>query len=314
MILVEYFIIALRKNFVFVILLFTSYELHSQCACMGGAPVGALTPVGGTTNIGILKEGNLRAISFYSFSNGNEYNNKDSQTDQGLVQSFNSSYVGLLIGYGILESLTIDTELGYYLYKVQDFGFYNLSGSGFSHVTVYGKYNTYNSRAKEFEWTIGIGGRIPLNFDEVNLPQNIQSSTGAYGGILLSYLHKGFKSEGLHFILVNRAEFNAKNKTTYKYGSSFVNSFFITKNMIGKLTGILEIRSDVRLRDSKYGNNIYDSGWNIIILSPQLNYSIGNFNFAAFFDFPVYKHYNGKQLTNKYSLGLAITWQTNLFK
>jgi hypothetical protein len=281
---------------------------------MGGAPVGGLTQVGGTTNIGILKPGNIRAISFYSFSNGNEYYSGDTPTELGLVKSFNSSYLGLLIGYGILDDITIETEFGYYLYKSQEFDSYTLSGNGFSHVTIYGKYNIFVRRAYEVEWTVGLGGRIPLKFEDQNLPQNIQSSTGAYGAILLSYLHKGFKAEGLHFILVNRAEFNSKNSISYKYGSNFTNSLFVTKSIIDKLNGIFEIRSDVRLKDSKYEKDNDDSGWNIIILSPQINYSISDFNISVFFNFPFYKYYNGSQLTNKNSLGLAFTWQSDFLK
>lgn len=287
---------------------------HAQCTCMGGASVGGLTPVGGTTNIGILKEGNFRAVSYYSYSYGDEYYAGDYSADSGIVKNFKSSYLGLLLGYGILEDLTIDVELGYSLYKAQDFGSYTLSGSGFSHTALYVKYNTFNSRASEWEWTVGIGGKIPLNFEDQNLPQNIQSSAGAYGGVLLSYLHKGYKSEGLHFIMVNRGEINAENKSTYKYGSSFTNSFFITKNIFNNFLGMLEIRNDVRLTDSKYEKNIEDSGWNIVIVSPQLNYTFGTFNISAFYDVPVYKYYNGKQLTNQNSFGLSLTWQTKLIE
>ncbi|MCX6154951.1 MAG: transporter [Candidatus Kapabacteria bacterium] len=294
--------------------LFCAFKVHTQCPCMGGASVGGLTPIAGTSNIGILKEGNLRAMSFYSYSNGNRYYSGDILAEEGLVKSFNSSYLGLLIGYGILEDLTIDTEIGYYLNKAQDFGGYTLSGSGFSHATLYGKYNAFNSRAKEFEWTIGLGAKIPLNFIEQNLPQNIQSSTGAFGAVLISYFHKGYKSEGLHFILVNRAEFNAENKNTYKYGSSLINSLFVTKSIFDKLTGMLEFRSDLKLKDTKYGVKNEDSGWNIFVLSPQLSYSLSDFNISAYFDIPLYKYYNGKQLTNKNSLGLTFTWQNNLLK
>jgi hypothetical protein len=287
---------------------------YTQCACMGGAPVGGLTPVGGTTNVGILREGNLRAISFYSYSNGDEYYSGDSRAENGSVKSFNSSYMGILVGYGIFENFTVDAEFGFYLNKAQDFGSYTLSGSGLSHTTIYAKFNVFGSRANELEWTVGLGGKIPLNFNEQNLPQHIQSSTGAFGGVMLSYLHKGFKSSGLHFIMLNRFDFNAENSSSYQYGKSFINSLFITKTLIDNFVGIFEIRSDRKFRDKKYGELIIDSGWNNVILSPQLNYGLNNFNFSVFFDLPIYKYYNGKQLTNNYNIGASLTWQTDLLK
>ena len=303
-----------RFLFAQFILFFCISEIaNSQCACMGGAPVGGFTPVGGTSNIGILREKNLRALTFFSYSNGDRYFKGDSPTENGLVKNFKSTYSGLLIGYGLFEQLTIDAEIGYFIDKSQEFADYTLSGTGFSHATLYAKYNAFNSRADEWEWTIGIGGRIPINISEQNLPQNIQSSTGAYGGVLLSYLHKGFKAQGLHFILVNRADFNSENNTTFKYGSNFINSIFVTKSIFQNLVGMLEVRTDIKLKDSKYGKQNDDSGWNILILSPQINYGFSKFNLSVFCDLPVYKYYNGKQLTNNSNIGVSLTWQSKLF-
>ncbi len=299
---------------VILLIVFKSELLFSQCSCIGGASVGSLTPVSGTSNIGILKEGNIRALAFYSFSNGDKYYSGNTAIDSGTVKEFNSSYSGILIGYGLFDSFTLDLELGYFLNKSQDFGEYTLSGAGFSHLTIYEKYNIFNSRAKEWEWTVGLGEKIPINNNSQNLPQNIQSSTGAFGLILLSYLHKGYRESGLHLILVNRAEFNTENGSNYLYGNSFTNSFFITKSIFDKLVGMLEIRSELKLKDKRYDEKVDDSGWNNITLSPQINYSFDKFDFSFFFDLPVYKYYNGQQLTNKFNLGLSITWQMNLLK
>ena len=179
------------KNYLLVniiVLICFSEKAYNQCACMGGAPVGGFTPVGGTTNIGILRKGNLRVLSFFSYSNGDKYYYRDSPLDSGLVRSFNSSYTGLLIGYGIFEDFTIDAEFGFFINKSQDFGSYTLSGSGFSHTTIYGKYNVYSSRANEWEWTIGLGGKIPLNFNNQNLQTDISNGRHNITSILNNVL------------------------------------------------------------------------------------------------------------------------------
>lgn len=300
-------------RYIIIISLFTAGgNIYAQCGCIGGAAVGGLTPVGGAANIGILKEGNLRAVSFLSYSYGDKTFRGDDQIENRTVKRFNSSYSSLLVGYGLTSDFTLDVELGYYFNKTQKFSTYSLSGSGFSHTTVYGKYNAISMRAKEFEWTIGAGVRIPLDVNDLNLPQHVQPSSKAYGFAAVSYLHKGYRQKGLHFVLINRAEYNAENKLKYRLGPGFINSIFVSKSILERLAALLEVRSDIKLKDSYYGKTYNDSGWNNVILSPQLNYSFNDFNVSVLCDLPVYKYYNGAQLTNSYNVGASLTWQANL--
>lgn len=296
-----------------IVLSLANISANSQCACIGGASVGGITPINGAGNIGLLKKGNIRSTLFYSYSAGSNYYSKDIKTDTGSIKNFETSFLGLNIGYGINEEYTGEIELFAYPNKTQDYYEYKLSGSGLSHIALHLKYNIWDKRSKEIEWTLGIGGKMPLQTGNTNLPQNIQASSGAYGFIFQSFFHKGFKNESLHFILVNRIENNFENENEYKYGLSFINSFFISKSIIDNLTGIFEFRGETRTRDKKYGSEIKDSGSNTLIISPQLTYNIKNFNFSIMYDFPAYKYYYGKQLTKDYSFGASLTWQSNLF-
>ena len=301
------------KISVFITIIFLcGYSLYSQCGCMGGAAVGGLTPLGGSANLGVLKENNLRTSVFFMNGYGNKYYSGDIITEPGLVKEYKFNYIGFNAGYGLTEDLTLELESGYFLQKMQDYYYSKLESSGFSHLNTSVKYNLYNSRVKELEYTAGIGARVPVNFSEANVPQNILPSTGAYGILFHSFLHKGFKNEGLHLFLINRAEINAINKHDYLYGYSIFSSFYISKSIFNNLVGILELRNEYRGKDRYNGSIIEDSGGLVFVASPQLSYKIDNFYISCNYDYPFYKYYNGKQLTNSYSFGIMLTWQINL--
>lgn len=303
----------MKATILILLTLFVNQEIFSQCSCMGGASIGSITPMAGVSTIGVLDEDNLRITTFFTYANGDQYYKGDLKSETYLPSKYSSSFLGLNFAYGLYEDFTVELETGYFINKEQEYTPDIISGNGFSHLSIYGKYNIFTSKRNELDWTLGLGGRIPLNFKDEYIPQNIQSSTGAYGLILQSYLHKGYKDLGLHFILFNKAEVNTRNENEYLYGSNFINSLFISQNIIDKLMGTLELRTDIRLKDNNLGLEIEQSGWMNIIVSPQISYKMNEFLISAFIDLPVYKYYNGSQLTNKYNLGILLNYQMDLY-
>jgi hypothetical protein len=301
------------KNLIFIILflLIQQINLYSQCGC-GGAAIGGITPVGGTSNLGLLKKDNFRANFFYSYSYGKDYYHNDISITPGEIKYFSSNYLDILLGYGITEKLTIDANIGYFLDKTQGFYYTKYSDNGFAQAIIYAKYNLLRSRANEIELTLGLGGKIPLGSAKDSVPQHIQPTTGAFGVAFQAFLHKGFENYGLHFIFLSMVDYNASNKNDYQYGMSFVNSLFATKTLFDIFTVILELRAETRLRDVQKGEFNKDSGGTIISLTPQLNYSFQNFNISILSDYPIYKFLFGNQLSKNYLIGINFTWQLNL--
>jgi hypothetical protein len=299
----------MKYLFIIVMIIVSLSNAYSQCGCMGGAAIGGITPIGGSANLGVLKENNLRSSVFFRNGYGNEYFSKDTKVTPGIVKEYLYDYIGLNAGYGITEDLTVEIESGYFLKKMQDYEFEKLESSGFSHINTSIKYNLYNSYISQIEYTAGIGGRVPLNFSNDEVPQHVLPSTGAYGLILHSFLHKGFKKQGLHFFLINRAEINSENKKNYLYGSSIFSSFYLTQYLLYDLTIMLQIRNEYRTKDHYLGSEVSDSGGSIFNVSPQLSYKADKFYISAMYDYPFYKYYYGKQLSNSYSFSLMLTWQ-----
>ncbi len=297
---------------VLVILINNSISF-AQCGCVGGAAVGTLVQSGSSSNSGILKNNSLRTSIFFVNSFGDQYFKGDKKLDSGVIKNYNTSFLGLQFEYGLFDRFTIETQIGYYVDKFQDFGTYTMQGKGFSNISLLGKYNFYKSRTYQVEWTLGAGVSIPLDRGDNSLPQHLRASSGAYSASIVSYLYKGYKKNQLYFILLNKYDYNFENNDLYLYGNNFTNSFYISKNIVEKLNTVIGIRTDYRSKDKYDGYYNYDSGWFQFSISPQINYSIYNFNIGLYYDIPVYKYYNGTQLTSKGSFGLNISKDYDLF-
>lgn len=297
--------------YIFIFLFFNYIHSLAQCGCSGAA-IGGITPVGGTSNLGLLKNNNFRANIFYSYTYGNDYYHNDVPIPAGEIKYFSSNYLDILLGYGLTEKITIDANIGYFIEKTQDFYYTKYTSKGFAQAVIWAKYNIFKSRANEIELTLGSGVKVPLGSVKDSIPQHIQPTTGAYGVAFQAFLHKGYQDYGLHFIFISRIDYNASNKNDYKYGMSFVNSIFATKTLFDIFNLIIEFRTETRLRDIQKGELNKDSGGTIVSFTPQLNYTFENMNFSILADYPIYKFLFGNQLSKNYLLGVNFTWHLNL--
>lgn len=300
-----------------------SARVYSQCSCFG-ASIGGLTPVGGTTNIGVVRESNLRANMFYKYSYGDSYYKGDVKQAQGEIKSYLSQYMSFNAGYGITGSFTLEAEVGIFTQKTQDFRYWTESMSGLSHIMLSGKYNLFNSIKSEFEFTAGASIRAPFTAGDDSAFKFVNPSTGAWNFGLNLFVYKGYHELGLHFFMQNRTEFNTENKYGYIFGPANYTSFYTAYELFPFLTAIAEVRNELRIRDymnEKYtglnGTSVIkshyagDSGGDVVILSPQLNLNFKPVNISMFVELPVYASYNGSQLANSYSAGLNLAWNFN---
>lgn len=301
--------IRLTSVVIFLLYLFPG-EAFSQCCSPGN-------PIGGTSNAGTLKKGNLRSITFYKYGYSDTYYEENRPSDYRLLSRANYNYLGQIFAFGVTDKITSETELGYFLDKTQDYDLtpaYQLSGYGLSNLVVSLKYNFMKSTFSDFEFTGGIGAKLPLRIqpqyvDNVRLPEDIQPSTRAYGMVAQFFVYKSIIEKGLHLFALGRFEANGKNSSSYKYGEAYYLSVFISKTFdeYFRWSGILQVRSETRTKDSRYGAKIPASGGSRLIVVPQLNYAITpKLNLSVMADLPVYQYYNNIQMASKYALTFNI--------
>ena len=286
----------------------------SQC-CSTGSPVGA------SVYVGVLNKNNLRLIAYYRHNFSDTYYegaNKTSENNQ--LKSSNYNFSGIAIGYGITQRLTIETDLGYFFNKTQIFNTIDFSEKGYGLSTggIALKYGAFVRPLKQFELTIGAGFRYPFNRypqekDGVQLSRDVQPSTNAFAVSGMLFLNKGFPSVTMRLFSINRYDHNFEDRLKYKYGDILINSVFVSKQIVKYFMGILQLRSEYRWKDEDDGVIRPNTGNYLLILSPQLSYSIaGIWNLSLLCDIPVFKNYSGKQLTPKYSFAIGLTRDFNL--
>jgi len=314
----------------FLFLLFSPALTYSQC-CSTGSPVGA------TVYVGVLAKNNLRFVAYYRNSYSNAYYQGDSKTDVNVPLKFSYyNFSGLALSYGITKRLTVEADFGYFFNKTQEFKpiVYDSTetieiketGYGLTNGGVAFKYALYIKPSRQIEFTAGAGFRYPFTtkpqvIDNVQLPRDVQPSTNAFAVNAMLFFNKGWPGVGIRLFTLNRFEYNFPDKQKYQYGSVLLNSVFFSKKIIPYFFAIVQLRSEWRSHDNDY-TDVYENGSSsvrpnsgnyLLILSPQLSYSIaGKWNVSVLYDIPLYKYYNGKQLTPKYSFALSVSHDFDL--
>jgi hypothetical protein len=302
----------------FVFLLFVApRQLGAQCCAAG-------SPIGGFANQGVMMKKNLRTIAFYRHSLSEGYYEGDQEANIPAEHQAYYDFIGLNLAYGILPKLTLEAELGYFIDKALviskeprvDFIGRGLTASVFSLKTpVFNK--------NEWEWTLGAGARIPLTTepqlqDQIELPKDVQASTGAYSIVVQSFLYRGWLDKHLRIFLLNRFEHNFPNvKDHYQYGKSFMSSVFASYTLGTHWVFVGQVRHEWRDQDfydfnQPDGFEVRASGGHLVYFSPQVLYSLGQkLTVGLMGDIPLYRYYNSTQVASRYSFAITLmrTWQ-----
>jgi hypothetical protein len=297
-----------------LLLTIVSTDISAQC-CSTGSPVGA------TVYVGILAPKNLRVAAYYRHSYSSVYYEGSERTDKDVFLNYSSyNFTGIALGYGISRHLTVEYDMGYFFDKSQEIKATGTieRGFGLSNAGIGFKYGCFVRPAKQIELTAGAGFRFPFTtnpqeVDYTRLSRDVQPSTNAFAVNAMLFFNKGWPDAGIRLFTLNRFEYNFTDKLDYQYGSVLLNSVFCSKKMIPRFFAILQARGEWRSHDKDQSLVRENSGNYLVILSPQLSYSIaGSWNVSVLYDLPVYKYYNGKQLTPKYSFALSLTHDFDL--
>jgi len=290
--------IKIIKNILIILILelIINSQSFSQCGCLGAGLGGGLNQPVGTTNRGILPNYNFRTQILYKHRNGDEYYSNDTRIGKGFVNEFNSDYIGLLLGYGLTNDLTLEAEFGFFPNHKVDYYYQTISESGSPILYLSGKYNIYSSYFDKFEFTAGIG--IKTAFKPFS-----------YGFLIHSFIHKGFGENDFDAYLISRAEINTSDKDEFHQGHSIANSIYLAKNVFDGLLAIAEIRGEFAFKDIQSRRNLDSSGFFVMTIAPQIVYSFSDFYLAALYDIPVYRHFNGSQIAAKQSISISFGWQ-----
>ena len=297
---------------ILIIALFLNGKADAQC-CSTGSPVGA------STYVGVLNKNAIRVITFYRHSFSDVYYEGTNPSKDEIDMSDNAFYDfgGLTLEYGLTHKLTLQADAGYFFNKVVNFhndALTDLNGRGMSNGLVLLKYGLYVDPVKLVEITAGAGMKYPFSRQPLTTPSgapyqlDARPSTNAFGFVGTLLLSKEFAPITLRTFLLSRFEYNGFNVNDYQTGKLFSNSLFFSKKIAKRFFGIVQLRGEIHGKDVQDGAEEVNTGYHLLVLSPQLSYSIaGLWNLSVLYDVPVYKNYQGKQLTPQYAYAVSLT-------
>lgn len=296
----------LLKALLFLTSVFFTNLLTAQCCSQG-------SPVNGTTNVGTVDKNNLRIILAHRYNYGNTYYDHSHKTDFRIAEKSNFNYTSTIISYGLSKKLTVETELGYFINKTLEYTYTTKTNYGFNNIVGSVKYALYKNTDKRIEITPAIGIKIPIETERrvingVKFPYDIQTSTLAYGAVSQLFFLKRFANNKTSLVLYNRNEnnFNCVAEE-YRYGSTYSLSSFVSHLFTQRIILTLQMRADYKEADFQFNNNVKNTGGIVGYVSPQLSYEIvPKFFFYTLVDFPVYRNFNGRQLSSKYALSVSL--------
>ena len=309
-------LLLLNRKLIFIIVLLAISPYLTKAQCLS-----SVSPVGGTGNLLVLEKNSLRVISFYKYGQGNQYYEKTQHSDFELINKAFYNYSSIIVGYGLSNKLSVEIESGYFFNKTQVYNLvpqYKLRGEGLSNMIISAKRSIFADQFKRIYLTGGIGAKIPFSrtpqvVNNVELPVEVQPTIGAYGFVFNSSFVKESSGSGMRFFVLNRIETNAPNKYDYKLGTSFFNSFYISKHLMfpwlkGDWTAILQLRNEIRTHD-KISNIIKESsGSTLFFVSPQINYVLKEeWYISTMLDIPIYQYFNGTQLGAGFGVSVILS-------
>lgn len=274
-------------------------------------------PVAGSVNIGTLTKNTFRIITFYRYGSFSKYYEGSNRSDFDSLKNANSNFLGSILAYGISNKITVEAQAGYYINKSEVVNTqppYTLKGRGLSNGVASLKYNIF--KKNQIEFTAGVGAKFPFTLKQqekngVQLPQAIQSSTGAFGGVGQLFLSKSWTEKSIRLFLIHRTEINGTNIVEYKTGNLHSTSLVVSKSFNKHWTGLLQATSENRGRDVLENKTVDASGGYFFFLSPQINCTIAQkWNLSLLTGIRIYWHYNGTQLgSQSFSVNLTRDFQ-----
>jgi len=286
----------------------------------------SVNPVGGTNNLLVLEKQSLRAIAFFRYNYGDRYYEGSKPSEFNLITSARYSYAGVVLGYGLTGNITLESEFGYFFDKSQVYNIdptYTLSGRGLSSAVLSLKYGLLKDYPRRFFISSSIGAKIPFTArpqsrDGVELPIELQPTTGASGVVWQGFMVKEQPVSGSRYFFTARVEVNARNRQDFRQGTSAFLSLFYSKHLMaswlkGDWTAIIQLRNELRGRDMIADEWKESTGSCIFYLSPQVNYFLSEkWNISLTGDIPVWQHFTGTQLATRYGISMNVARDFNL--
>lgn len=300
-----------------VLLLTWSLPANGQtCSCAGA-------PLISSQSISSASRGNLLLGITYQFNDISKlFSGSDKLNNRTVTRHTQSTLVE--INYGITDRLTI-SGTGTFVEKFRKTGLQNpgntqsLTTRGIGDGLFMLKYVVHQNTIRE-QYQLALGGGVKVPFGKSNIVRNglplnadMQPGTGAWDGVVWSYLSKTFApATTLNLFWYNTYRQTGENdrfdnNDRYKFGNELVSTLGVTDKLTGKFSYIMMVRYRSTSSDLLNDEKLPNTGGKWINLQPALSYRLNNqVSFRIAGQVPVYQHLNGTQPTTAFTLSGSV--------
>lgn len=313
----------MKKHFILfaaVITIMSDIEVFAQC-CGAGNPIS----ISGTDSN--IKKKHMQISLDYRHSYSDTYyegNVKYKNSFYGQLSDASYDFLNLGIAYGITKRWTLQTQLGYYINKQENFKDPSLPDAkvnGIGDLSLSTSYVAYNNPMKGIELVPFITVKFPVGkFDcennGVKLPISMQPSSGSYkySGGFYFYTNLSRQWYVTSYNLFEYAQRIVSSNFNYKYGNlTYLNAavYYKTFDFI-TLGANLSYEHMSRSKD-EYGF-LEGTSYQLMKVSPQVLISPAKqFHMVVFADIPFWRNISGIQMSNKWAMQVKLIYDINFY-
>jgi hypothetical protein len=224
----------------------------------------------------------------------------------------------LTLAYGVVPRVSVAAvvpyvrkEKSWYLYQ-HDLWKVNQT-EGFGDCIVLARFSVVERTFVNFrEVAVGLGFKAPTGSTDkrdagLSIPLELQPGTGSWDYLGSLSFYQGFKKvdliAGATYVLTTEYE-------GYEFGDQL--SYQVTANLhaTGRLDLSAGLSGIVRGRDIGLSGEVYSTGQHQLFAVPGVHYQIipKFLRLQAFFEYPVYQHFNGRQLAGDFNLRFSASF------
>lgn len=292
----------------------------AQCCAPGN-------PVGGNINPGANPSGQTLLWLGHRYGYAGRYFDGAQPIAPTFVRAGDYQHLTLSATHGLSEHLTAQAELGYVLYKRQ---WYvpgvrptQLSGRGFTDLTLLVRVNVLRDEVRGWELTLGLGPKLPLGSYQqtqggIRLPQDLQPSTGAVELVQTIFLQKTLLPRKLRFFALSHFELKGQNPEGYRFGPLLAVAAFGSYAPMPRWTFLSQLRYEWRGRDTRPltgqgfaldngREQVPPTGSQRLWLGPQVAFQPNpDWQISLLAEWPLFQRYHAQQLGSSFSAMVSV--------
>lgn len=302
--------------FLISVLVFPGISIAQTCGCAGA-------PLLSSQSISSAAKGNLLFGITYEYDNIDDlYQGTNELNNRSVRRSTQSTLFE--IHYGITDRLTASGTFTF-ISKRRETGLQTPSSNvvrteAFGDGLIMLKYVLHkNTIRSQYQLAVGGGAKIPFGaFDHTNnglqLNADMQPGTGAWDGVIWSYLSKTFAPHTTLNLfwtnslrLTGEADRFSNTNDSYRFGNEIVSTLGAGNKLFGNLSYVFQVQYRQVGENERNGRELPNTGGKWIDLVPALSYQLTDkVSMRVSGQLPVYRDLVGTQSTTTYSLSGSI--------